>query len=79
MEMNDRIIEAIAEFLEVSPSDLPGYTSLFMEYDLTEEDVDSLIELLMDKFEIEIDMVEFCELCTIDEIAEYITEKAMGY
>lgn len=68
----DRIIRVLSDYLEEDSSVLDENTMLFLEYDLEDEDIMDLIDLLNDEFDIEIDFDDFCELSTIEEIAEYI-------
>jgi len=68
----DKIILILANYLDVSNSELDDDTMLFFDYDLEDEDVEKIIGLLNDEFYIEIDIDTFCEFNTIGEIAEYI-------
>lgn len=68
----NKIIDILSEYLEVDSSELDENTLLYLEYDLEDDDIDELIDLLNDEFDIIIDTDEFCELSTIGEINEYI-------
>ena len=68
----NRIIEILSDYLEVDTSELDGNTQLYLEYDLSDEDIQSFIEMLETEFDVTIDFDEFTELSTIEEIAEYI-------
>lgn len=68
----DRIIKVLSEFLEIEQYEIDENTMLFLEYDLSDEDIDDIIDLLNEELDIEIDKDEFCELSNIEEFAEYI-------
>lgn len=68
----DIVISVLSDFLEVEKSEISEDTSLFLEYDLEEEDIETIIEIINNKLDIEIDIDEFCELDTVEEFAEYI-------
>lgn len=70
--VSEKIIDILSNFLEEDSSTIDENTQLFLEYDLEDEDIEEIIELLNDEFDIEIDFDDFCELGTIEEIAEYI-------
>lgn len=66
------IISLLANYLNVCDYELDGSTHLFMEYSLNDSDIEEIIEMLEDEFEIEINPDDFNELESIREIAEYI-------
>ena len=70
--VSEKIIDILSNFLEEDSSAIDENTQLFLEYDLEDEDIEEIIKLLNDEFDIEIDFDDFCELGTIEEIAEYI-------
>ena len=68
----EKIISILASYLGVDNSELTEDTLIFIEYDLDDEDIQNIIVLFEDEFDIEIDLDELCELSTIEEFAEYI-------
>jgi acyl carrier protein len=68
----DKIISLFSDYLEIDTDEISESTMLFLEYDLSDEDVEDIVEMLNDEFDIEIDIDEFCELSTLEEVAEYV-------
>lgn len=68
----DKIIQILSEYLDVDEAEITENTMIFMEYDLEDEDVMEIINLLNEEFDIEIDFDELCELSKVEEFAEYI-------
>lgn len=66
----DKIIEILSRYLD--DIDIDSSTMLFMEYDLDDYDIDSIINSIQDELDIEIDSSEFCDLSSVGEIAEYV-------
>lgn len=71
----NRVIGILSDFLYVDPDDIYDDTSLFMEYDLDDCDVDEIISKLVEEFDVEINKSDFLELDTIQDIVEYIEEQ----
>lgn len=68
----ERIINILADYLDANESELDADTKLFLDYDLEDEDIEEIIKNLDEEFDVAIDFDEFCELESIEEIAEYI-------
>lgn len=68
----ERIIKILADYLDANVSDIEEDTKIFMDYDLEDEDIEAVIEKMNDEFDVEIDFSEFCELESVEDIAEYV-------
>lgn len=68
----EKIIQILSNYFDVDETEITENTMVFMEYDLEDEDVEELIKLLEEEFDIEIDFNELCELSSVEEFAEYI-------
>lgn len=68
----ERIIKVLADYLDTNVSDIEAETKIFLDYDLEDEDIEEIIEKLNEEFDVSIDFDEFCELDSIEDIAEYI-------
>lgn len=71
----NRVIGILSDFLYVDPDEIYDDTSLFMEYDLDDSDVDEIISKLEGEFDVEINRNDFLELDTVQDIVEYIEEQ----
>lgn len=70
--IEDIIINLLADYLNVENYELDRNTYLFMEYSLNDFDIEEIIIMLEDEFEITINVNDFNELESIEDIIEYI-------
>jgi len=68
----ERIVKILSDYLDINESEITDDTMLFLEYDLEDEDIEKIIKMLEEEFDISIDMDEFCELSSVEDFAEYI-------
>lgn len=66
----DKIIAILSEYLD--DIDIDETTMLFMEYDLEDDDIHDIISKIQEELDVEIDNDEFCDLSSVNDIAEYV-------
>lgn len=68
----DKIIAILSEYLD--DIDIDETTMLFMEYDLEDDDIQDIISRIQEELDVEIDSDEFCDMSSVNDIAEYVEE-----
>lgn len=72
--IEDNLIKLLANYLSVEEEDLSSYTNIYNEFNLTDADIEELIGIIEDEFEISINRDDFDSVSTIRELSELVED-----